>query len=293
MQSLLISLGVSLTACVGDNQSQPAATKQMQITKAQASTLDHGIITYYFMDDSNTPAFSVPLMNTNTIKHNLAQYHDRIAKHLVAKFDLIVEKSGTYQLSTSDNGAAISIDGVLAANQNIKFESGVVYSIAVAYAPKNAIVKDLELYWLEPGAKTITKIPTNNILFATTKSLSNKSILAKTGSKCTAMGLKDSSCNGIPDDWAVNGYTVILLPKTKEIVLEKWDKDLHHSPSNKKFFSALYKFSTADDPYSDYEKVTGIGLDPGVLKDARNPLVAALPIINAKSEGVIISKNDY
>jgi protective antigen len=289
----LIALGVSLTACVGDNQLQSTSTNksQMQITKAQASTLDHGIVTYYFMDDSNIPTFSVPLMNTNTIEHSLAQYHNRVAKHLVAKFDLTVENSGTYQLSTSENGASISIDGALAANQSINFEAGKVYSIAVAYAPKNGIVKDLELRWLEPITKTITKIPTNNILFATTKSLSPKPILAKTSTTCNAFGLEDSSCNGIPDDWGIHGYTIYTNPNTGKIILERWDDTIHANNGYKKFFSAVYKFSTADDPYSDYEKVTGIGLDKGVALDARNPLVAAVPIIYAKSEGVIISKN--
>ena len=290
---VLIALGATLTACVGDNQLQPASANrsQMQITKAQASTLDHGIITYYFMDDSNIPTFSVPLMNSNTIEHNLAQYHSRIAKRLVAKFDLTVEKSGTYQLSTSENGATISIDGNLAANQSISFEAGKVYSVVVAYASKNGIVKDLELRWLEPGAKTSTKIPTNNILFATTKSLSPSAALAKAGSTCNAFGLEDSSCNGIPDDWGLHGYTIYTNPNTGKILLEKWDDTIHPTSKYKKFFSAVYKFSTADDPYSDYEKVTGIGLDKGVSKDARNPLVAAVPIIYAKSEGVIISKN--
>ena len=287
-----IALSVSLTACVGDKQLKPSTNKnQMQITKAQASILDHGIISYYFMDDSNIPTFSVPLMNSNTIEHNLAQYHNRIAKHLVAKFDLTVEKSGIYQLSTSETGTSISIDDNLAANQSVSFEAGKIYSIAVAYAAKTAIVKDLELRWLEPGAKTITRIPTNNILFATTKSLSPKSILAKNATNCKAFGLEDSSCNGIPDEWCLHGYTLYTNPDTGKILLERWDDTIHANNGYKKFFSAVYKFSTADDPYSDYQKVTGIGLDKGVSKDARNPLVAAVPIIYAKSDGVIISKN--
>ena len=291
-----IFLGSTLISCNNAGISNTVSSAPQLLSEKQIAVTDKGIVTYYFTDGSNIPTYSIPIMNTNIINKKFANYRNKInAKRVIIKSSLLVNKSGEYQLYTSQPEAQIQINGInLQKDHKISLKAGETNRLVVNYTPRNTIIDDLVLEWIEPDSKVKTITPERNLVFPQSSmhkrydTLSNKS--GTTG--CKAYGLADSSCNGIPDEWALSGYTVHTNPYTGVITLEKWDDNIHgNNPQYTKYFSAVYKYSTADDPYSDYQKVTGIGLDKAVSLEARNPLVAAVPIINATLDDVIISKN--
>ncbi|ALZ64487.1 Protective antigen precursor (plasmid) [Bacillus cereus] len=67
-----------------------------------------------------------------------------------------------------------------------------------------------------------------------------------------------------------------------------WIDSIHNNKKRigQKYFSSPMKWSTASDPYSDFQKVTGM-IDKQVKREARNPLVAAYPIVNVDMEQIV------
>lgn len=94
---------------------------------------------------------------------------------------------------------------------------------------------------------------------------------------------RDSDRDGIPDSFEIEGYTVINL------VVTKWEDELAEQ-GYKKYVSNPYRARTANDPYTDFEKVSG-RIDPSVSLIARDPMVAAYPIIRVAMEKLVVSKN--
>ena len=267
------------------------SVKQANYTEKQINSMDHGFVAYYFVNNSISPSFSIPFLETNLISGELAKYHDKKVTSMIAKTQLIVNKTGKYKLLTNQSGVSLSLNGANVSEDGVNLQAQQAYELALSYKPNDGIFKDIKLQWVTSDYSSIMDVPVNNLLFSYQGAL-NQTNRNRSSAACNAFGLTDTSCNGIPDEWAIHGYTVFTNPNTGIILLEKWDDILHgNKPQYTRYFSAVYKYSTADDPYSDYQKVTGIGLDKGVSKDARNPLIAAVPIIYAKSEGVIISKN--
>lgn len=107
---------------------------------------------------------------------------------------------------------------------------------------------------------------------------------------------KDTDGDNIPDSWEFEGYTVVDGEfGVKDLV--KWDDELHEGVVDKdgnplvKYVSSPMKWSTSDDPYSDYEKVTGIQMDTRVTKEAQHPLVAAYPVVHIDMEKYLLIPN--
>lgn len=70
-----------------------------------------------------------------------------------------------------------------------------------------------------------------------------------------------------------------------------WIDSIHGNKKElTKYFSSPMKWSTVSDPYSDFQKVTGM-IDKQVKHEARNPLVATYPIVNVDMEQIVLSKN--
>lgn len=93
---------------------------------------------------------------------------------------------------------------------------------------------------------------------------------------------KDTDGDGIPDNWEANGYTA-FLDKNNVVCVKSWEESFVNK-GYKKYVSSPMKSSTASDPYTDYQKVTGIMLDSNIKKDAQNPMVAAYPDIQMVME---------
>lgn len=88
---------------------------------------------------------------------------------------------------------------------------------------------------------------------------------------------KDTDGDGIPDSWETNGYTA-FLDKNNVVCIKNWEESFIDK-GYKKYISSPMKSSTASDPYTDYQKVTGIMLDSNIKKEAQNPMIAAYPDI--------------
>lgn len=93
---------------------------------------------------------------------------------------------------------------------------------------------------------------------------------------------KDTDGDGIPDNWETNGYTA-FLDKNNVVCVKSWEESFVNK-GYKKYVSSPMKSSTASDPYTDYQKVTGIMLDSNIKKEAQNPMVAAYPDIQMVME---------
>lgn len=96
--------------------------------------------------------------------------------------------------------------------------------------------------------------------------------------------LIDSDRDGISDDWEINGYTVI----GNNIV--KWNHKFN-TKRFKKYTSNPFKARTANDPYTDCEKVIGL-INKSVSLVARDPMVAAYPSIGVVMEHLVVSQNN-
>ena len=94
----------------------------------------------------------------------------------------------------------------------------------------------------------------------------------------------DSDDDAIPDNWEINGFTI------RENLIVKWEDTLA-SRGYKKYRSNPYRAHTVGDPYSDFEKAAS-QMDPNIKKEARNPLVAAVPEVRVDMESFNVIKID-
>ncbi|WP_241675906.1 binary toxin-like calcium binding domain-containing protein [Bacillus wiedmannii] len=180
----------------------------------------------------------------------------------------------------------------LGREQGVKLQKGCLYKVIVEYQV-NLDVKDaFTLLWGTEEKKTV--VP-HEVLHA--PSLAQKDIPTVTSSlhklKSTVYDFireeTDTDGDNIPDSWEYEGYTVIDGDfGVKDLV--KWDDNVH-APPLIKYRTSPMKWSTSDDPYSDYEKVTGIQMDPRVLKEAHHPLVAAYPDVHIDMEKYLVIPN--
>ncbi|MFJ8120027.1 binary toxin-like calcium binding domain-containing protein [Bacillus mycoides] len=110
---------------------------------------------------------------------------------------------------------------------------------------------------------------------------------------------EDTDGDGIPDEWEVNGYTVVWEEKNKlktsKIVACK--DELHKGKSNLfgkphiKYVSDPDHKSTTRDTYSDYDKVMN-KVDSSVLDIAKHPLMSALPTLQIEVEDFSVGVAD-
>ncbi|WP_248000480.1 binary toxin-like calcium binding domain-containing protein [Lactiplantibacillus plantarum] len=91
----------------------------------------------------------------------------------------------------------------------------------------------------------------------------------------------DTDNDAIPDKLEINGYTIL------EKLAVPWTPELGEK-NYTKFVSNPYSSHTANDPYTDYEKASG-DIDKASDNAARNPLVAAVPMVTVALEDVILS----
>lgn len=96
----------------------------------------------------------------------------------------------------------------------------------------------------------------------------------------------DTDRDGIPDILEIKGYYVEVANGV--VSIQSWGPEVDETKYTK-YVTSPSKYSTDDDPYSDYEEVTGIGMDERVARDAQHPLVAAYPDINVNVENFTIS----
>lgn len=215
--------------------------------------------------------------------------------------------TGDYQLSTSHNHHVImKVDGRMILNENELSETlhlveGKQYEICIEFQQKEVkspdILLDFQIYWSRED-QPLTTIPQENLLQPQTsdknrtqrqKNIPNHSLFSQKYTtnfefQRRASDDVDTDDDAIPDNWEVSGFTI----QANKAV--KWDDKLA-SRGYKKYRSNPYRAHTVGDPYSDFEKAAD-QMDSNVKKEARNPLVAAVPEVRVDMESFNVIKID-
>ncbi|OEH93767.1 binary toxin-like calcium binding domain-containing protein [Bacillus solimangrovi] len=142
--------------------------------------------------------------------------------------------------------------------------------------PTEKQVKEIE----DTDNQEDTSILSKSELFGSTTGLSNL-----VGMSSSSSSNQDADGDNIYDVWEKEGYTYVLGAG-----IVKWDdKDAdNYGEGAIKYVTSPFSRSTDEDPYSDYEEVTG-QVDKGIAAIAQHPLVPAFPDIQAEIEGVSIT----
>lgn len=275
-----------------------AQKKEGEVSKSD--THSQGLLGYYFNDQN----FKTPSLIANSEAGNLSistSELDSIVKSENQKFQsaiwkgrIKVDEEGEYAFSTSDDShAKIFINNQeISHSQKMRLEQGKIYEIKIKYQLEQVSEKGmpLKLYWITPNNQKEI-IPDGNLLFPENKKKPSYSRAKRGISPVAHMTLGDeildSDNDGIPDSLEIEGYTVDV--KNKKTIIVPWMDNIHTKKGLTKYTSSPEKWSTTSDPYSDFAKVTG-RIDKLVKPEARNPLVAAYPIIDVNMEKIIVSK---
>lgn len=211
-----------------------------------------------------------------------------------------------YTIFTDTSDCIIQVDNTLLVNSSLEparitLEAGKEYKLRIEQQLANSIaVKDYQgvvlswktntaqpevvsdAYLKNPDYSDVSEendiVPDNN-LFAAKKPMTRSAVPEAD----TVDDTRDTDRDGIPDSFEINGYTVINM------VVTKWSDDLAEQ-GYQKYVSNPNKARTANDPYTDFEKVSG-RIDPSVSLIARNPMIAAYPIVGVQMEKLIVSKS--
>lgn len=211
-----------------------------------------------------------------------------------------------YTIFTDTSDCIIQVDDTLLVNSSLEparitLEAGKEYKLRIEQQLANSIaVKDYQgvvlswktntaqpevvsdAYLKNPDYSDVSEendiVPDNN-LFAAKKPMTRSAVPEAD----TVDDTRDTDRDGIPDSFEINGYTVINM------VVTKWSDDLAEQ-GYQKYVSNPNKARTANDPYTDFEKVSG-RIDPSVSLIARNPMIAAYPIVGVQMEKLIVSKS--
>ncbi|MCY9512453.1 PA14 domain-containing protein, partial [Paenibacillus larvae] len=204
-------------------------------------------------------------------------------------------ETNDYLFSTSDDEhVALKIDEHIVLNgsekkEHIHLKQNELYKIVLEYKPKDGRNQDVldtfKVFWAV-GKDEKVIIPKENLILPTSVERSKEDRIIPTQDihgRSIDVLTRDTDDDGIPDEWEINGYTVVGR------VVVKWDEG-KHAGKYKKFVSDPYDAHTAGDPYTDYEKAAGI-VDKAISRVALNPLVPAYPSVGVAMEKFVISKN--
>ncbi|MDZ4406746.1 PA14 domain-containing protein [Bacillus cereus] len=277
---------------------------------AAESPLQEGLLSYYFKDLnfkelsimtnqqtgnlSTLPTAANDLSDGKTTKVQSAYWQGRIQ----------VDETGEYSFETSaDKHVRLWIDGKQIINQStsqqkIQLEKNKLYDIKIEYQNDSQDNQnfDLKLYWTTPNNKKEIIPPKhfllpemkNNSTQSNSKTKDKRVRFARAAEADKPTTLVDTDNDGIPDSLETSGYTVDV--RNGKLLVVPWLDSIHSKKELTKYYSSPLKWSTTSDPYSDFQKVTGM-LDKQVKREARNPLVAAYPIVNVDMEQIVLSKN--
>nr|CAQ77163.1 fusion of EF and PA with Lethal factor as linker [synthetic construct] len=278
---------------------QGSEVKQENRLLNESESSSQGLLGYYFSDlnfqapmvvtSSTTGDLSIPSSELENIPSENQYFQSAIWSGFIK-----VKKSDEYTFATSaDNHVTMWVDDQevinKASNSNkIRLEKGRLYQIKIQYQRENPTEKglDFKLYWTDSQNKKEV-ISSDNLQLPELKQKSSNS--RKKRSTSAGPTVPDRDNDGIPDSLEVEGYTVDV--KNKRTFLSPWISNIHEKKGLTKYKSSPEKWSTASDPYSDFEKVTG-RIDKNVSPEARHPLVAAYPIVHVDMENIILSKNE-
>lgn len=250
-----------------------------------------GFLAYLYND--------INFSNLESIKFNVSSDNLVNSENIKsAKFIAQIKAPETkyYHFSTTNNkNCILKINDEIIINKElnstpIKLIKDQIYSIEMEVSGD---LKNLQLFLLNSNLEKET-IDKENILLPNPSKDStqiidlnptnhNSSRILSKSSNTNNNQLKDSDKDGIPDEWEMNGYTY----KDNEII--KWTDNLS-SQVYPKYVSNPYKARTANDPYTDMQKVVG-QMPAATSFEARDPMIAAVPVISVGMENLLMSKN--
>ncbi|MBK5424205.1 MULTISPECIES: binary toxin-like calcium binding domain-containing protein [Bacillus] len=207
------------------------------------------------------------------------------------------KEDGVYTFSTGKHDQVmIQVDNCIVVDNigretEIKLQKDKLYKIIVEYQVNPDVEDAFTLLW---GTEEKKEVVPHDVLYAPSLAQEDKPTVQgslhqlKYAVNDFIRDEKDTDGDNIPDSWEYEGYTVVDGEfGVKDLV--KWDDKMHQGLV--KYTSSPMKWSTSDDPYSDYEKVTGLQMDTRVIKEAHHPLVAAYPEVYIKMEKYLLIPN--
>ncbi|MCT4599010.1 MAG: hypothetical protein N4A50_14165 [Vallitalea sp.] len=265
----------------------------------------HGLLGYLFEDvnyQKNTVIKRVHNGNLVIYKNSLNEYFWE-AKSAYWKGVIVPSISGEYKIYTSDygEGTLIKINSkILENNEIIHLDEDVEYNVSISQIiqPKeDDTIVDSKLFWERPdNVKEI--IPNDNLKLPFIKEskplnpeveVSPAELGADYNREKRSLsyedGASDTDGDHISDYLERSGYTT----SSHDLTVTLWVEALHEGQP--RYVSSPYKWSTDDDPYSDFQEVVGLQMDPNVTGVAKHPLVAAFPDISVLTDNFIISMN--
>ncbi|OUB19275.1 hypothetical protein BK704_01010 [[Bacillus thuringiensis] serovar konkukian] len=299
-----------------EKQSQTKIKQVMQSEKASqvSNESSQGLLGYYFQD-SNFQQLTMMAhrqvsdlqITKKEVKNLLADDQQHIGSVRWIGY-IQPSQTGDYILSTSsDQQVVIELDGKIILNQSsmteaIQLEKGKPYKIRIEYVPENKKNKDnlldFELNWSISGG-TAEPVPDNDFLLPDLsrkqdqeKIIPETSLFEEKGEEKNVSRSKrslavnpllDTDDDGIYDEWETNGYTI------QGQLAVRWNNSMKEQ-NYPKYVSNPYKSHTVADPYTDWEKASG-RIDQAVKREAKNPLVAAYPVVGVNMERLIVSEN--
>ncbi|MGH0945199.1 binary toxin-like calcium binding domain-containing protein [Bacillus mycoides] len=208
------------------------------------------------------------------------------------------KKDGVYAFSTGKyDQVMIQVDNCIVVDNigresEIKLQKDKLYKIIVEYQVNPDVEDAFTLLW---GTEEKKEVVPHEVLYAPSLAQKDQPTVIESLHQLKyavddfIRDEKDTDGDNIPDSWEYEGYTVVDGEfGVKDLV--KWDDDVHRPPLVK-YKSSPMKWSTSDDPYSDYEKVTGIQMDSRVTIEAHHPLVAAYPDVHINMEKYLLIPN--
>ena len=270
---------------------------------------NNGLMGYYFKDkDFKDLKLMAPVKNSNLEfdKEKVADLlteNNSFVRSIRWMGRIIPSQDGEYIISSDKSNALIQINaqGTGTKDVKIKMFKGQEYTIRIEMqtdSPK--AVDELitpKLYWQLEGNKELipeknlflrdySKIDDNDPFIPKDNLFNSKSKyrLAKASLDWDDEDL-DTDNDNIPDAYEKNGYTI------KDSIAVKWE-DSFAEQGYKKYLSSYLTPNTAGDPYTDYQKASGT-FDRAIRAEARDPLVAAYPVVGVGMERLIISTNEH
>lgn len=206
-----------------------------------------------------------------------------------------VNQSGDYKFSTQSSvNCILQVNGVLFQETDrpaqVSLDAGKSYYIRIEHQLESTVT----LYDFEPillfqeNNSQRTQVTLDQLFMPDFGNIDDSEFIPQGNffsntTEQDILDVIDSDRDGIPDDWEIKGYTVI----NGNIV--KWDSK-YEEEGYIKYVSNPHNARTANDPYTDSEKVTGL-IDKSVSLNARDPMVAAFPSIGVSMEKLVVSKN--
>ncbi|WP_338852758.1 binary toxin-like calcium binding domain-containing protein (plasmid) [Clostridium perfringens] len=261
----------------------------------------NGLMSYYFTDEHfKDLELMAPIKNGDfTFKGNKVDKlltKDKSIKSIRWTGRIIPSEDGIYTLSTDRDDVLMQINSKddIAKTLSINMKKGQEYTIRIEVQGENLGSIDTmsapKLYWELNGNKTI--IPEENLFLRDYSKIDENDPFIPNNNFFdlqfrSSFGDEDldTDNDNIPDSYEINGYTI------KDSIAIKWDDSLAEQ-GYKKYVSSYLQSNTAGDPYTDYEKASG-SFDKAIKAEARDPLVAAYPIVGVGMEKLIISTNEH